>query len=74
MNLAVEQLVLATQQQRQREAEQYRLTHPGQRERPSRAGRRRHTWPHPPGSAALTHHGLNRPGVSGDSGLPRVWW
>ena len=65
MNLHSEYLVLATLQQRRLEAERYRLTHPEQGERPSRAARRRRAWPHLPDFSALAHHGRRTPPMLG---------
>ena len=56
-NFDAEYFVLASQQQREREAEQYRLTHPQGTARPGRASRRRHAWPRLPDLSALLHPG-----------------
>jgi hypothetical protein len=60
-----EYFVLASRQQREREAEQYRLTHPRGSARSGRASRRRHTWPHLPDLSALLHPHRHTPRILG---------
>ena len=60
-----EYFVLASQQQREREAEQYRLTHPQGSTRPRLASRRRHVWPHLPDLSTILHPSRHTPRILG---------
>ena len=64
MHLDAEYLVRATQQDRRREAEQYRLAHPQTDDHRDRA-RRRRTWLHLAGFPSLVHHGRRTPRMLG---------
>lgn len=60
-----EYFVLVSRQQREREAEQYRLTHPAQAPRPSRSPRRHRSWTHLPDLSTLLHRGHHTPRTLG---------
>ena len=60
-----EYFVLASRQQREREAEQYRLTHPQGSEQVGPASRRRHPRPHLPHLSMLLHPGRHTPRALG---------
>ena len=57
--------VLATRQQREREAEQYRLTHPQLDPRPSRSPRRDRPRMHLPHLSTLLHPHRHTPRILG---------
>ena len=60
-----EYFVLVSRQQREREAEQYRLTHPLGSARPERRSPRRHVRPHLPHLSSLLHPGRHTPRALG---------
>lgn len=66
MNLFdAEYFVLVSRQQREREAEQYRRTHPRGSEQPRHESRRRHPRLHLPPLSTLLHPGRHTPRALG---------